>query len=133
MMDILFIICITILYQPIQLQPRSIYTGTTPSTTWNYLEMINKATGKICIVRRDASVKTLGEGTDKEGAMSPNLLSTTITDELRMATNFKGKVIGLVLKTGAILPPDILLMGILVAQQVLLFPVLFMVQICQVG
>jgi hypothetical protein len=38
----------------------------------------------------DASVKTLGEGTDKEGAMSPkNLLSTTITDELRMATNFK--------------------------------------------
>jgi hypothetical protein len=34
-------------------------------------DWFNKATGKICIVRRDASVKTLGEGTDKEGAMSP--------------------------------------------------------------
>jgi hypothetical protein len=31
--------------------------------------------------------------------MSPkNLLTTTITDELRMGTNFKGKVIGMSLK-----------------------------------
>jgi hypothetical protein len=68
----------------------------------------------------DASVKTV-ENTDKEGAMSPrNLLSTTITDELRMATNFKGKVIGLSIKDrGAILPPDILLIGHFgIAQQV---------------
>jgi hypothetical protein len=38
--------------------------------------------------------------------MSPkNLLTTTITDELRMGTNFKGKVIGMSLKDrGAILP-----------------------------
>jgi predicted AlkP superfamily pyrophosphatase or phosphodiesterase len=54
----------------------------------------------------DASVTTLGEGTKEEGAMSPkNLLTTTITDELRLATNFKGKVIGMSLKDrGAILP-----------------------------
>jgi hypothetical protein len=33
------------------------------------------------------------------------LLTTTITDELRMGTNFKGKVIGMSLKDrGAILP-----------------------------
>ncbi|WP_158728927.1 MULTISPECIES: alkaline phosphatase PafA [unclassified Flavobacterium] len=85
----------------------SIYTGTTPSThgiVGN--DWFNKATGKDMYCTDDASVKTLGEGTDKEGAMSPrNLLSTTITDELRMATNFKGKVIGLSIKDrGAILP-----------------------------
>jgi hypothetical protein len=40
----------------------------------------------------DASVSTLGDGTKEEGEMSPkNLLTTTITDELRMGTNFKGK------------------------------------------
>jgi hypothetical protein len=76
MMDILFIICITILYQPIQLPAKlSIYTGTTPSThgiVGN--DWFNKSTGKICIVHDDASVKTLGEGTDKEGAMSPRNL-----------------------------------------------------------
>jgi len=85
----------------------SIYTGTTPAThgimgnDW-YI----RATGKSMYCTDDASVKTLVEGTEKEGAMSPkNLLSTTITDELRMATNFKGKVIGLSIKDrGAILP-----------------------------
>ena len=51
-------------------------------------------------------MKTIGNGTEKEGAMSPkNLFSATITDELRMATNFKGKVIGLSIKDrGAIFP-----------------------------
>jgi len=85
----------------------SIYTGATPNThgivgnDW-YLRTLGKST--YCT--DDASVKTLLEGTEKEGAMSPkNLLSTTITDELRMATNFKGKVIGLSIKDrGAILP-----------------------------
>ncbi len=85
----------------------SIYTGTTPSThgiVGN--DWFNKATGKNVYCTDDASVKTLGDGTEKEGAMSPkNLLSTTITDELRMATNFKGKVIGMSIKDrGAILP-----------------------------
>jgi predicted AlkP superfamily pyrophosphatase or phosphodiesterase len=85
----------------------SIYTGTTPAThgiVGN--EWFNRATGKELYCTDDATVKTLGDGTDKEGAMSPkNLLSTTITDELRMATNFKGKVIGMSIKDrGAILP-----------------------------
>ncbi|MFV8343814.1 alkaline phosphatase PafA [Flavobacterium sp. XS2P39] len=85
----------------------SIYTGTTPSThgiVGN--DWFNKATGKDMYCTDDASVKTIGDGTEKEGAMSPkNLLSTTITDELRMATNFKGKVIGMSIKDrGAILP-----------------------------
>jgi predicted AlkP superfamily pyrophosphatase or phosphodiesterase len=85
----------------------SIYTGATPSThgiVGN--DWFNKATGKDMYCTDDADVKTIGDGTEKEGAMSPkNLLSTTITDELRMATNFKGKVIGMSIKDrGAILP-----------------------------
>ena len=85
----------------------SIYTGTTPSThgiVGN--DWFNKSIGKDMYCTDDASVKTVGDGTEMEGAMSPkNLLSTTITDELRMATNFKGKVIGMSLKDrGAILP-----------------------------
>ena len=85
----------------------SIYTGTTPAThgiVGN--EWFNRTTGKEMYCTDDTSVKILGDGTDKEGAMSPkNLLSTTITDELRMATNFRGKVIGMSIKDrGAILP-----------------------------
>jgi hypothetical protein len=66
----------------------------------------------------DASVSTLGDGTKEEGEMSPkNLLTTTITDELRMGTNFKGKVIGMSLKDrGAILPGSFCKLGILVQQ-----------------
>lgn len=85
----------------------SIYTGTTPSVhgivgnNW-----FNKGLGKEMYCTDDNSVTTLGNGTDYEGKMSPkNLLSTTITDELKLATNFKGKVIGMSLKDrGAILP-----------------------------
>jgi arylsulfatase A-like enzyme len=85
----------------------SIYTGTTPAThgiVGN--EWFNRSLGKDMYCTDDAAVKTIGNGSLEEGAMSPkNLLTTTITDELRMATNFKGKVIGLSLKDrGAILP-----------------------------
>lgn len=85
----------------------SVYTGTTPSThgiVGN--EWFSRSLGKEMYCTDDASVKTVGDGTAKEGEMSPkNLLSTTITDELRLATNFKGKVIGMSLKDrGAILP-----------------------------
>lgn len=96
-------------YMPTYTAPghASIYTGTTPAVhgiignDW-YIQ----SAGKNMYCTDDASVKTLVEGTEKEGAMSPkNLLSTTITDELKMATNFSGKVIGLSIKDrGAILP-----------------------------
>lgn len=85
----------------------SIYTGTTPSThgiVGN--EWFNKATGKELYCTDDSSVITVGNGSKSEGEMSPkNLQSTTITDELKLATNFKGKVIGMSIKDrGAILP-----------------------------
>lgn len=85
----------------------SVYTGTTPSmhgivgNTW-----FSNSSGAYRYCTDDNDVKTVGEGTEAEGKMSPkNLQTTTITDELRLATNFKGKVIGLSLKDrGAILP-----------------------------
>jgi predicted AlkP superfamily pyrophosphatase or phosphodiesterase len=96
-------------YMPTYTAPghASIYTGATPSThgiVGN--EWFNKATGKDVYCTDDIDVKVVGNGSEKEGAMSPkNLLSSTITDELRMATNFKGKVIGMSIKDrGAILP-----------------------------
>jgi predicted AlkP superfamily pyrophosphatase or phosphodiesterase len=53
----------------------------------------------------DTSAKTVGSTTDA-GQMSPvNLLSNTVCDELRLATNFRSKTIGIALKDrGAILP-----------------------------
>lgn len=96
-------------YMPTYTAPghASIYTGTTPSVhgiVGN--EWFSRKLGKEMYCTDDDSVSTLGGGKDKEGKMSPkNLQSTTITDELRMATNFKGKVIGVSLKDrGAILP-----------------------------
>jgi len=85
----------------------SVYTGTTPSVhgiVGN--EWYSRTTGKERYCTDDESVQTLGDGTKAEGEMSPkNLLSTTITDELKMGTNFKGKVIGMSIKDrGAILP-----------------------------
>lgn len=96
-------------YMPTYTAPghASVYTGTTPSVhgiVGN--EWFNKATGKEMYCTDDISVQTIGEGTKSEGEMSPkNLQATTITDELKLATNFKGKVIGISLKDrGAILP-----------------------------
>ncbi|MDI9310715.1 MAG: alkaline phosphatase family protein [Limnohabitans sp.] len=96
-------------YMPTYTAPghASIYTGTTPSThgiVGN--EWFSRKYSKDMYCTDDETVEMLGEGDKKEGAMSPkNLLSTTITDELRLGTNFKGKVIGLSLKDrGAILP-----------------------------
>ena len=96
-------------YMPTYTAPghASIYTGTTPAThgiVGN--EWFSRKLGKEMYCTDDASVKTLGDGTKAEGEMSPkNLLTTTITDELKLATNFKGKVIGMSLKDrGAILP-----------------------------
>jgi predicted AlkP superfamily pyrophosphatase or phosphodiesterase len=96
-------------YMPTYTAPghASIYTGTTPATHGIVSnEWFSRKLGKQMYCTDDAGVVTVGDGTKEEGAMSPkNLLSTTITDELRMATNFQGKVIGVSLKDrGAILP-----------------------------
>lgn len=83
-----------------------IYTGTVPAIhgiAGN--DFIIQATGKSMYCTEDSTVHTVGS-TSKAGEMSPrNLLTTTVTDELRLATNFRSKVIGIALKDrGGILP-----------------------------
>ena len=84
----------------------TVYTGSVPALhgiAGN--EFINQATGKVMYCAGDTTVQTVGS-TSKAGQMSPrNLLTTTVTDELKLATNFRSKVIGIALKDrGGILP-----------------------------
>ena len=84
----------------------SVYTGTTPSINgivgndWH-----NKLNDSSMYCVQDDAVQTVGAA-GKAGKMSPkNLLVTTITDELRLATHFNGKVFGVSMKDrGSILP-----------------------------
>lgn len=83
-----------------------IYTGSVPAIhgmTGN--DFIIQSTGKSVYCTEDSTVKTVGS-TSNAGEMSPrNLLASTVTDELRLATNFRSKVIGIALKDrGGILP-----------------------------
>jgi len=83
-----------------------IYTGSVPAIhgiTGN--DFIIQSTGKSVYCTEDSTVKTVGS-TSNAGEMSPrNLLTSTVTDELRLATNFRSKVIGIALKDrGGILP-----------------------------
>ena len=96
-------------YMPTYTAPghASIYTGTTPAMHGIVSnEWYSRSLGKEVYCTEDTSVKTIGDGTKDEGEMSPkNLQTTTITDELRLSTNFKGKVIGISMKDrGSILP-----------------------------
>ncbi|RZL10900.1 MAG: alkaline phosphatase family protein, partial [Pedobacter sp.] len=84
----------------------SIYTGSVPAingiigNNWYDPEL-----RRDMYCTEDKSVKTVGS-TSRAGEMSPkNLLTNTITDELRIATNFRGKTIAISLKDrGSILP-----------------------------
>jgi predicted AlkP superfamily pyrophosphatase or phosphodiesterase len=83
-----------------------IYTGSVPALhgiAGN--DFIVQATGKSMYCAQDTSVKTVGSAS-AAGQMSPrNLLTNTVTDELRLATNFRSKVIGIALKDrGGIFP-----------------------------
>ncbi|MGC8749379.1 alkaline phosphatase PafA [Hydrotalea sp.] len=84
-----------------------VYTGSVPTIagiTGN--NWYDNNTHKTVYCTDDASVSTIGSNTKAAGEMSPrNLWVTTITDELRLATNFKSKTIGISIKDrGAILP-----------------------------
>ena len=84
-----------------------IYTGSVPAVHGIIgNDWYDPETKKNMYCTQDTSVVTVGSTPSSEGEMSPkNMLTTTITDELRLATNFKGKVIGVSLKDrGSILP-----------------------------
>lgn len=83
-----------------------IYTGSVPAIngiTGN--QWWDKEKKRAVYCSEDKSVYTVGSDT-KLGQMSPrNLLVSTIGDELRLATNFKSKVVGVSLKDrGSIIP-----------------------------
>ena len=84
-----------------------IYTGSVPAVHGIIgNDWYDPETKKNVYCTEDSSVSTVGSTPSSEGSMSPkNMLTTTITDELRLATNFRGKVIGISLKDrGSILP-----------------------------
>lgn len=84
-----------------------IYTGSVPSihgiagNDW-----FDRTAGKSVYCTTDESVNPVGTDSKKNGSHSPkNLWSTTISDELRIATNFRGKVVGVSLKDRASILP----------------------------
>jgi predicted AlkP superfamily pyrophosphatase or phosphodiesterase len=83
-----------------------IYTGSVPSihgiagNDW-----YDAATGVSHYCVDDTSVKATGDKVEGYSMSPANLLTTTITDELRLATNFRSRVYGVSLKDrGSILP-----------------------------
>lgn len=85
----------------------SVYTGSVPSihgiagNDWT-----DKTTGKNVYCTTDTSVQAVGTSNSKIGQHSPkNLWSTTITDQLGIATNFRSKVVGVSLKDRASILP----------------------------
>ncbi|MFZ4262878.1 alkaline phosphatase PafA [Sphingobacterium sp. HJSM2_6] len=84
----------------------SVYTGSVPAihgiagNDW-----IEQQSGNAMYCTQDDSVVGVG-APGSEGKQSPrNLLASTVTDQLKLATNFKSKVIGIAIKDrGGILP-----------------------------
>ncbi len=84
----------------------TIFTGSVPAVhgiTGN--DWIDQNTARHVYCASDSTVQSVGT-TYPEGKMSPrNLLVSTVTDELRLATNFQSKVIGVSLKDRASILP----------------------------
>lgn len=85
----------------------SIYTGSVPSihgivgNNW-----MDKETGKSVYCTADPNVNPIGSADRKNGSHSPiNLWTTTVTDQLRIASNFRSKVVGVSLKDRASILP----------------------------
>lgn len=84
----------------------SIYTGSVPAINGIIAnQWFDPNLGRSMYCTEDKEQKTVGS-TSNAGQMSPkNLQVNTITDELRIATNFQGKVVSISLKDrGSILP-----------------------------
>lgn len=82
-----------------------IYTGSVPAFHGIVAnEWVDIRTGKEWYCVEDTTVKSVGGG--NAGLMSPkNLLASTITDELRLATNMRSRTFGISIKDrGSILP-----------------------------
>ncbi len=84
-----------------------IFTGSVPSITGiTGNDWVDQLTGSHVYCTEDSTVQSVGVNYAPDGKMSPrNLLVTTITDELRMATNYKSRVVGISLKDRAAILP----------------------------
>ncbi len=84
-----------------------IFTGSVPSITGiTGNDWIDQLTGEHVYCTEDSAVQSVGVAYASDGKMSPrNLLVTTITDELRMATNYQSRVVGISLKDRAAILP----------------------------
>lgn len=84
----------------------SIFTGSVPAIhgiAENY--WVDQLTGKGMYCTDDSTVESVGTS-NNTGKMSPrNLMASTVTDELRIATNFQSKVVGVSLKDRASILP----------------------------
>lgn len=87
----------------------TIFTGSVPAFSGiSGNDWIVQATGQRVYCTDDSTVKSVGaeNAESKEGKMSPrNLLVSTVTDELMMASNYRSKVVGVSLKDRAAILP----------------------------
>ena len=83
-----------------------VFTGSVPALsgiTGN--DWTEQLTGKTLYCTADSTVQSVGNESE-DGKMSPrNLLVSTVTDELRLATNFQSKCVGVSLKDRASILP----------------------------
>ena len=85
----------------------SVYTGTTPENHGIIAnDWYDKFQKSYVYCASDTTYTSVGVSGLKEGKMSPHRMkTTTVTDQLRLATQQRGKVIGIAIKDrGAILP-----------------------------
>ena len=83
-----------------------VYSGSVPAIDGIVgNDWVDQITGRKWYCTEDTVAQTVG-ASGKAGQMSPNnLLVSTITDELRLATNFQSKVVGVSLKDRAAILP----------------------------
>ncbi len=95
-------------YAPTKTGPghASIYSGTSPSVHGIISNgWYTRETGKTTAVVGDTAVETVGSKTRKGQASPHNLLSSTITDEIRLYNNKHSKTIGVAIKDRAAVLP----------------------------
>lgn len=85
----------------------AVYTGALPAINGIVgNDWYDKATSANVYCTEDNSVATVGSANVTVGKMSPkNLLTSTVTDQLRIATNFRSKTIGVAIKDRASILP----------------------------
>ena len=85
----------------------AVYTGSLPAINGIVgNDWYDKALGRNVYCTDDSTVATVGSNNVTVGKMSPkNLLVSTVTDQLRIATNFRSKTIGVAIKDRASILP----------------------------